>query len=66
MTYFLYVIARGQIDYRYPYPFIDLTKLGWIQMLLNGAGIAFGFILAGFLLVWIDGWRPVGPRGGKR
>ena len=66
IIYFLYVLGRGQLDHRYPYPFIDLTKLGWIQVLLNGAGIAFGFLLAGFLLVWIDRWRPLGPsRGGR-
>ena len=66
LLYFSYALARGQLDHRYPYPFIDVAKLGWPQVLLNSAGIAFGFILAGFLLVWLDGWRPLGPRGGRR
>jgi hypothetical protein len=65
-AYFAYAIARGQLDHRYPYPFIDVTKLGWQQVALNGAGIAFAFILAGFALVWLDSWRPLGPSGGKR
>jgi hypothetical protein len=66
MSYFLYVLARGQLDHHYPYPFIDVGKLGWEQVALNAAGIAFGFILAGFALVWIDCWRPLGPSRGRR
>ena len=66
LAYFGYAIARGRIDERYPYPFIDVAKLGWQQVAINAAGIAFGFVLAGFLLVWIDRWRPLGPRGGRR
>jgi hypothetical protein len=66
VLYFLYVLARGQLDHRYPYPFIDVGKLGWLQVALNAGGIALAFILAGFLLVWIDGWRPLGPSRGRR
>jgi hypothetical protein len=62
VVYFLYVLGRGQLDHRYPYPFIDVSKLGWLQVTLNAGGIALGFILAGFLLVWIDGWRPLGSK----
>ena len=65
-AYLIYVLVRGQLDHRYPYPFIDVAKLGWTQVALNSAGIAFGFVLAGFLLVWIDRWRPLGPSGGRR
>ena len=66
LAYLIYALARGQIEHRYPYPFIDVAKLGWTQVALNSAGIAFAFILAGFLLVWLDGWRPLGPRGRRR
>jgi hypothetical protein len=66
LVYFLYAIARGKLDHRYPYPFIDVGKLGWQQVTLNAAGIAFAFILVGFLFVWIDRWRPLGPSRGKR
>jgi hypothetical protein len=60
LSYFVYVLGRGQLDARYPYPFIDVGHLGWLQVGINAAGIAFGFILAGYLLVWIDQWRPLG------
>lgn len=41
---------------------MDLVKLGWLQLALNAGGIALAFVLAGFLLVRIDCWRPLGPR----
>ena len=66
LAYFLYALARGQTDGRYPYPFIDVGKLGWQQVALNAAGIAFLFLLAGFALVWVDRRRPLGPSRGKR
>jgi hypothetical protein len=60
LAYFAYALARGAIDHKYPYPFIDVTRLGWLQTALNAGGIALAFILAGFALVWIDSWRPLG------
>jgi hypothetical protein len=60
VAYFAYVIGRGQLDGKYPYPFIDVGHLGWLQVALNAGGIALGFVLAGFLMVWIDSWRPLG------
>lgn len=66
LTYFAYVVIRGHFDGRYPYPFIDVAKLGWLQAALNAGGIAAAFILAGFLIVWIDSWRPLGSRRSSR
>ena len=66
IAYFIYVLGRGHMDGRYPYPFIDVARLGWLQTALNAGGIALGFILAGYLLVWIDSWRPLGSSRGTR
>jgi hypothetical protein len=66
LVYFLYAIARGLNDGKYPYPFLDVGHLGWLQTAINAAGIAAGFVLAGFLLVWIDRWRPLGSRRSSR
>ena len=45
---------------------MDVGKLGWPQTLINAGGIAMAFLLAGFLLVWFDSWRPLGSRRGSR
>ena len=66
LAYFIYVLARGWFDHKYPYPFIDLARLGWLQTALNAGGIAVAFILSGLLLVWVDSWRPLGSRGSSR
>jgi hypothetical protein len=66
LAYFIYSVARGRTDGKYPYPFLDVGHLGWFQTALNAAGIAFGFILCGLLLVWIDRSRPLGSRRSTR
>lgn len=66
IAYFAYALERGQVEGRYPYPFMDVGKLGWVQTALNAGGIAFAFIVAGFALVWVDGWRPLGSKAGSR
>ena len=65
VAYFVYVLGRGQLDQHYPYPFMDVAKLGWAQVLLNAGGIAVTFLIAGFALVWVDRRRPLGPKGGR-
>jgi hypothetical protein len=66
LAYLAYVLGRGAVDRTYPYPFLDVGKIGWVQTVLNIGGIALGFILAGSALVWIDGWRPLGSRRSSR
>ena len=66
LAYFGYALGRGAIDGRYPYPFMDVTKLGWLQVGLNAGGIALAFILGGVVLVWIDSWRPLGSGRSSR
>jgi hypothetical protein len=66
LVYFAYVLVRGAEDGKYPYPFLDVGKLGWVQTGLNAGGIAMAFFLAGFLLVWIDRWRPLGSGRSSR
>lgn len=66
VVYLGYALVRGASDHKYPYPFLDVGRIGWIQTALNVGGIALGFILAGFALVWIDSWRPLGSRRSSR
>ena len=62
LAYFVYALVRGHYEGKYPYPFVDLGKLGPVQTAINAGGIAMAFILAGLALVWIDSWRPLGSK----
>jgi hypothetical protein len=54
LVYFAYALARAEMDGRYPYPFMDAGRIGWLQTGLNALEVAAGFMLAGLLLVWLD------------
>lgn len=54
VAYFAYALVRAAQDGRYPYPFIDVSRLGWPQVLGNAAAIAAAFLMAGYALVWLD------------
>ncbi|RUT97624.1 hypothetical protein EOD23_28375 [Mesorhizobium sp. USDA-HM6] len=60
LLYLAYALIRGAAEGRYPYPFIDVARIGWEQTLINSALIALAFVAAGEVLVWLDRWR-----GGK-
>ena len=62
LAYFVYALVRGHYEGRYPYPFMDVGQLGPVQTAINAGGIAMAFILAGFALVWLDSWRPIGSK----
>lgn len=53
-AYLPYALIRGMMERAYAYPFINVAKLGWGQVAINALLIAIGFVLAGYVLVWID------------
>lgn len=56
-AYFLYALVRGWAEGRFPYPFMDLNRLGWLQTGINGLLIGMIFLAMGFALVRLDRWR---------
>jgi hypothetical protein len=54
IAYLIYALVRGGVEGVYPYPFIDVGKIGWAQTLINSATIGVVFLLAGCALVWLD------------
>ena len=54
LGYFAYALVRGAIEGIYPYPFMDVSKIGAGQTALNAAAIAAVFLVAGLALVWLD------------
>jgi hypothetical protein len=50
LAYVVYVIARGEWLGSYPYPFIDVSALGYPQALINTVGLLAAFIGLGYLV----------------
>lgn len=51
MGYAVYALVRAQFDGFYPYPFLDVSDLGWPRVLLNAVGMAIAFLAAGLAMV---------------
>jgi hypothetical protein len=54
VAYVVYALARGAADGRYPYPFIDVARIGWARTAANCAAISAGYLIAGVAVVWLD------------
>lgn len=55
--YFAYVLLRGAINGWYPYPFLDVNALGYLQVLLNSVGVLVAFIVVALVLVALGRWQ---------
>ncbi|MEP6786398.1 MAG: Pr6Pr family membrane protein [Sphingomonadales bacterium] len=58
LAYFVYGLVRGHNEGKYPYPFMNLARLGWAQTMINAAAMALGFIAVGYVIVWLDRHLP--------
>jgi hypothetical protein len=54
LAYLAVILIRGALSRYYPYPFLDVTQLGYPRVLLNCTGIAVAFIIVTILFVRID------------
>lgn len=63
LAYFAYALARGAVEGLYAYPFMDVSRIGWAQTGINAAAIAIGFVLCGYVVVWLDGRLARRPAG---
>lgn len=55
--YLAYSLIRGPIAHWYPYPFLNVEKLGYLSVAVNSLVVAAGVILLSFLLVRISRLR---------
>lgn len=53
LLYFVYILARGAVSGFYPYPFIEVNRIGITQALINALGIAGVFLLLSLLFISI-------------
>ncbi len=54
LAYGVYAVARGAVDGKYAYPFIDVAQIGWLKATINILLLAVAFLVAGFVMVWLD------------
>lgn len=57
LLYFAYALWRGHLLAVYPYPFIDVDKLGYPQVFINAGGLLAGFVVIALLVIGLDRWR---------
>jgi hypothetical protein len=56
-VYFAYVLVRGAVDRWYPYPFLDVTKLGYLLVLVDACVVLLVFVAVALLLVALGRWQ---------
>ena len=49
--YALYVLVRGEIAGVYPYPFLDVSKIGYADTLRNAVGLSGVFVATGLAML---------------
>ena len=54
LIYFAFVLARGAVVGAYPYPFVDVNQLGYLQVTTNAAGFLTAFAVLGSTVVATD------------
>lgn len=54
IIYFIYILLRGAITNIYPYPFLDVARLGYDQVVLNALGLMAAQLALGLVVAAID------------
>ncbi|RVQ66975.1 hypothetical protein EKN06_08495 [Croceicoccus ponticola] len=53
IAYCAVALVRGAASGVYPYPFLDLPKIGWTALLINVVGLAIAFLITGGFILGI-------------
>ncbi len=57
VAYLVYALLRGELLNAYPYPFIDVTAIGYSAALRNSLGLLVCFVVLGAILVAVSNAR---------
>lgn len=60
-VYFAYVLIRGAVNGWYPYPFLDVTTLGYLRVLIDAGVVLLVFVAVALLLVALGRWQVQRP-----
>jgi hypothetical protein len=53
-VYLTFILVRGSIAHVYPYPFVDVSRLGIRRVLINAGLLTLGFVVLGLATVGLD------------
>jgi hypothetical protein len=62
-AYAVYAVVRGAGDGWYPYPFIDVARLGYPRVAVNALGLCAAFAAFALILIALGRWQSRRPRG---
>lgn len=51
LAYLVYALTRGAMTGFWPYPFLNLARIGWGGVALNSVGMMIAFVVAGAVLI---------------
>jgi hypothetical protein len=54
MLYFVYMLTFGHFTGRYPYPFFDVAKIGYVPVVQTGLQMLAGFLVVSMSLVMLN------------
>ncbi len=54
VIYVIYILTRGAITNSYPYPFLNVEKLGYSQVGANMLGLTLAYLVLGYFIVLLD------------
>jgi hypothetical protein len=57
VAYFVYALARGAVDGWYPYPFLDVAREGYLQVVGNALLVLLFFMVVASVLVGLGRWQ---------
>ena len=52
-VYIVFILIRGHFSNYYPYPFINVTAIGYQKVILNSLVMTFLFVFISILFIWI-------------
>lgn len=51
LLYFIYILIRGAITNRYPYPFVDVSAIGYPKVFMNSGIVLFTFFVLSAIFI---------------
>ncbi len=61
LAWIVYTFVRGAFVDWYPYPFMDVSRIGLARAVLNSAAVAAVFLVLAFGLRWLEQRLPAAP-----